>query len=140
MWEIFAGHPPFDDRAHDHHLIFDICQKGLRPLILPNMPNDCTRMVQKCWGADPSKRTTIREILKFSWNKLKEIYEKENLKSNTERKEVTTSLFKRLFKFSKIKEKEKNIIDSNNNNNIISGNNNHDSPQQVYTTHPLAYH
>ena len=21
MWEIFAGHPPFDDRAHDYHLI-----------------------------------------------------------------------------------------------------------------------
>ena len=24
MWEIFAGHPPFDDRAHNHRLIFDI--------------------------------------------------------------------------------------------------------------------
>ena len=33
MWEIFAGHPPFDDRAHNHHLIFDICENGLRPPI-----------------------------------------------------------------------------------------------------------
>src|SRR5437764_600887 len=26
MWEIFAGYPPFDDRAHNHRLIFDICE------------------------------------------------------------------------------------------------------------------
>src|SRR5215213_6487342 len=25
MWEIFAGHSPFDNRAHNYHLIFDIC-------------------------------------------------------------------------------------------------------------------
>src|SRR6185369_4136088 len=31
MWEIFAGRPPFDDRAHNHRLVFDICAKGLRP-------------------------------------------------------------------------------------------------------------
>ena len=36
MWEIFAGHPPFDDLAHDVDLIFRICE-GLRPPILPNM-------------------------------------------------------------------------------------------------------
>ena len=40
MWEIFAGHPPFDDRAHNHRLIFDICAEGLRPPILPGMPDD----------------------------------------------------------------------------------------------------
>src|SRR5437773_2088616 len=34
IWEIFAGHPPFDDRAHDYHLILQICE-GLRPPILP---------------------------------------------------------------------------------------------------------
>ena len=64
----------------------------------------------------------------------------ENLKSNTERKKVTTSLFKRLFKFSKIKEKEKNIIDSNNNNNISNSSDSNNSSQQVHKTHPLAYH
>ena len=26
MWEIFAGHPPFDDRAHDADLIFRILE------------------------------------------------------------------------------------------------------------------
>src|SRR5207247_5392204 len=29
MWEIFAGHPPLDDRAHDPDLILEVCD-GLR--------------------------------------------------------------------------------------------------------------
>src|SRR5438105_4165900 len=41
MWEIFAGRPPFDDIAHDYHLIMRIC-KGLQPPpLLSNMPVDC---------------------------------------------------------------------------------------------------
>src|SRR5436305_5487799 len=38
IWEIFAGHPPFDDRAHDPDLIFRILE-GLRPQISPSMPD-----------------------------------------------------------------------------------------------------
>src|SRR5205085_10347071 len=72
MWEIFAGHPPFDDRAHNHHLIFDICENGLRPLTLPEMPEDYTQMMKKCWDMDPSKRLTMKELLDFADNKLKE--------------------------------------------------------------------
>ena len=26
MWEIFAGQPPFDDKAHDYRLILQICE------------------------------------------------------------------------------------------------------------------
>src|SRR5437763_11275264 len=26
MWEIFAGYPPFDDRAHDYYLVQEICK------------------------------------------------------------------------------------------------------------------
>src|SRR6266545_1678459 len=74
MWELFAGHPPFDDRAHDADLIFRILE-GLRPQILPKMPEDYAQMMQKCWDTDPSKRPTILEILIFADNKLKEIYE-----------------------------------------------------------------
>src|SRR5947208_3394052 len=73
MWEILVGHPPFDDKAHDADLILKICE-GLRPQILPSMPVDYTQMMQKCWDADPSKRPTIQELLKFADNKLKEIY------------------------------------------------------------------
>src|SRR6266542_3148732 len=74
MWEIFAGHPPFDDRAHDYHLILQIGE-GLRPPILPEMPDDYAQMMQRCWDADPSKRPTILELYIFAKNKLKEIYE-----------------------------------------------------------------
>src|SRR6266511_3114058 len=58
MWEIFAGNPPFDDIAHDYHLIFQICE-GLRPQILQGMLGDYAQMMQKCWNADPFKRPTI---------------------------------------------------------------------------------
>ncbi len=83
MWEIFAGHPPFDDRSHDCHLMFQICiHEGLRPPILPNMPDDYAQMMRKCWDMDPYKRPTIREIRRFVDNKLEKIYKNENLKSN----------------------------------------------------------
>src|SRR5438067_4890635 len=72
MWEIFAGRPPFDDRAHNHRLICDICEKGLRPPILPEMPEDYAQMMQKCWDVDPLKRPTIRELWGFAEDKLKE--------------------------------------------------------------------
>ena len=45
MWEIFSGCPPFDDRAHDCHLILEIC-KGLRPPILSNMPKEYVEMMK----------------------------------------------------------------------------------------------
>src|SRR6266545_7842580 len=71
MWEIFTGRPPFNDRAHNHYLIFNICEKGLRPPILPEMPEDYAQMMQKCWDVDPSKRPTIGELLDFADNELK---------------------------------------------------------------------
>src|SRR6266511_2146956 len=52
MWELFAGHPPFDDMAHDYHLILQICE-GLRPQILSNMPDNYAQMMQMCWDVDP---------------------------------------------------------------------------------------
>ena len=75
MWEIFAGHPPFDDRAHNHRLVFDICAEGLRPSILPEMPDDYVQMMQRCWDVDPSKRPTIDVLFGFAINKDKEIRE-----------------------------------------------------------------
>src|SRR5207302_2508942 len=78
MWEIFAGHPPFDDRAHNHRLIFVICE-GLRPPLLSNMPADYVQMMQKCWVARSSERPTILELYNFSENKLKEVCEAKSL-------------------------------------------------------------
>ena len=81
MWEMFAGHPPFDDRVHGPGLILKICE-GLRPPLLSNMPADCIQMMKKCWDTDPSKRPTIEELYGFARNKLQEIYENENLEIN----------------------------------------------------------
>src|SRR5439155_5238112 len=78
MWEIFAGHSPFDDRGHDHRLIFDICEEGLRPPILPGIPEDYSQMMQKCWDVDPSKRPTMRKLWIFADEKLKEISNSSN--------------------------------------------------------------
>src|SRR4051794_3501676 len=65
MWEIFSGHPPFDNRPHDIDLVYNIYD-GLRPENLLNMPEDYKQMMQKCWDADPSKRPTIWELWRFA--------------------------------------------------------------------------
>ena len=73
MWEIFAGHPPFDNRAHNHRLVFDICAEGLRPPILPEMPDDYVQMMQRCWDVDPSKRPTSIDLWEFARDKHDEV-------------------------------------------------------------------
>src|SRR6266511_3344906 len=109
MWEIFAGHPPFDDRAHDADLIFRILE-GLRPQILPNIPDDYAQMMQKCWDTDPSKRPTILEIWRFADDKLEEIY-KGKIDSNNNNSSVSND-------------------DSSSSN----------SQPQAHKKHPSAYH
>ncbi|GBB84096.1 hypothetical protein RclHR1_10720007 [Rhizophagus clarus] len=37
MWEFISGISPFNDRAHDHQLIYDICKRK-RPEIIKNTP------------------------------------------------------------------------------------------------------
>ena len=82
MWEIFSGCPPFDDKAHDCHLILDIC-KGLRPPILSNMPKEYVEMMQRCWDVDPSKRPTIRELHNFARNFQNDLYGNESSNNET---------------------------------------------------------
>ena len=81
IWEIFEGRPPFDDRAHGPGLILKVCE-GLRPPLLPNMPADYVETIEECWDVDPSKRPTIRELLDFANDKLKEIYENKDSETN----------------------------------------------------------
>src|SRR5437763_10710774 len=115
MWEIFAEHPPFDDKAHDGNLILNIVLNGTRPPLLSNMPSDYSQMMQKCWDADPSKRPTILEIWKFAANKSDEIHKNENLKNNTNKKN-DDNLFRRLFKLSKNKKHNSDDIDGSSDN------------------------
>src|SRR5207248_3549604 len=126
-------HPPFDDRAHDHCLIFEICE-GLRPQISPKMSDDYAQMIQKCWDVDPSKRPTTEELLRFAKNKLKEFYKSKSLMNNN------TNLIKRLLKSSKIKKDEIDFIDEYNSNSNGVGGSNNSSSLQVRVLHPLAYH
>src|SRR5437763_2714983 len=90
MWELFSGHPPFNDRAHDCHLILDIC-KGLRPPILQsmNIPERYVEMMKKCWDVDPSKRPTIEKLRSFADVYLNDLYKIES--SNDENTIPTTS-------------------------------------------------
>ena len=112
MWEIFAGHPPFDDKAHDGNLILNIVLNGTRPPLLSNMPSDYSQMMQKCWDADPSKRPTIGELWDLADNKLEEIYKNDS---------------------------NNNDIDSSSINND-DGSNYNSQQTSIHKSHPLAYH
>lgn len=55
MWEFTSGIPPFNDRAHDFQLCYNIC-KGERPKIIENTPQCYIDLMKKCWNEDPLKR------------------------------------------------------------------------------------
>ncbi|GBC07280.1 hypothetical protein RclHR1_07360003 [Rhizophagus clarus] len=61
MWEFTSGISPFNDRAHDHQLIYDIC-KSERPEIKKNTPKCYVDLMKRCWDSNPSNRPTITEL------------------------------------------------------------------------------
>ncbi|RGB24949.1 kinase-like domain-containing protein, partial [Rhizophagus diaphanus] len=61
MWEFTSGDPPFNNKAHDHQLIIDICE-GERPETIDNTPKCYIDLMKKCWDSDPSKRPTIENL------------------------------------------------------------------------------
>ena len=54
MWEFTSGIPPFNDRAHDFQLCYNIC-KGERPEIIESTPQCYIDLMKKCWDEDPLK-------------------------------------------------------------------------------------
>jgi serine/threonine protein kinase len=63
MFELATGRPPFYDRAHDQHLIFDICE-GLRPKFNFNeLPYCFIELMKQCWNTEPVSRPSANEIL-----------------------------------------------------------------------------
>jgi serine/threonine protein kinase len=58
MWEFTSGIPPFNYKAHDHHLVLNICEEE-RPEIIENTPKCYIDLMKKCWDSDPSNRPTI---------------------------------------------------------------------------------
>ncbi|RHZ86082.1 hypothetical protein Glove_54g151 [Diversispora epigaea] len=71
MYEMATGKQPFNDRAHDTHLIIDICN-GVRPKIpdhiLDVIPKFYLDLMHLCWSSDPSKRPTAQELYDVLWN------------------------------------------------------------------------
>ncbi|POG60115.1 kinase-like domain-containing protein, partial [Rhizophagus irregularis DAOM 181602=DAOM 197198] len=61
MWEFTSGIPPFNNNAHDHNLILDICE-GERPKIIKNTPKCYIDLMNKCWDLEPKNRPTIAEL------------------------------------------------------------------------------
>jgi serine/threonine protein kinase len=71
MYELAAGHAPFQGIIQDVHLAFDICS-GIRPTIPNGVPQDYQAMMTQCWDAEIENRPTIRELLRYFKNKVKE--------------------------------------------------------------------
>ncbi|CAG8658327.1 9751_t:CDS:2, partial [Dentiscutata heterogama] len=69
MWELSSGKPPFLDRAHDEHLVFEVCE-GLRPDIVEGTPKCYVELMRKCWNDEPSNRPRALEIYQIiqSWD------------------------------------------------------------------------
>jgi serine/threonine protein kinase len=65
-WEILSGLPPYHDTPHDEFLAIKICQ-GLRPnmnkVIVPQLLKD---LIERCWGVDPTGRSTASELVRIS--------------------------------------------------------------------------
>uniref|UniRef100_U9UNJ0 Serine-threonine/tyrosine-protein kinase catalytic domain-containing protein n=1 Tax=Rhizophagus irregularis (strain DAOM 181602 / DAOM 197198 / MUCL 43194) TaxID=747089 RepID=U9UNJ0_RHIID len=76
MWEFTSGIPPFNDRAHDHHLILSVCE-GERPEIIENTPKCYIDLMKKCWDSNPSNRPTITmlENIVSEWSRCINEYE-----------------------------------------------------------------
>src|SRR5437763_9642068 len=74
MSVISTGQQPFNDKAHDHGLMLEICE-GLRPAFSNNTPNFYIELAYKCTDADPDNRPTAEEILKIMdfWKDVEDI-------------------------------------------------------------------
>ncbi|CAI5516702.1 unnamed protein product [Closterium sp. Naga37s-1] len=61
LWEIYCCDMPFPDL--DFKEMAAVVNKGLRPTIPGICPRDLSRIMQRCWDADPSKRPDMGEVV-----------------------------------------------------------------------------
>ncbi|RIA99343.1 kinase-like domain-containing protein [Glomus cerebriforme] len=88
MWEIATGIKPFNDRAHDSELAFEICM-GLRPKLVdgtPGIPPNYIALMEQCWDPDPSKRPNAESLHRTLYDWARKVIETPKLpyKVNTE--------------------------------------------------------
>ena len=81
MWEFTSGIPPFDDKAHDFQLSYNIC-KGKRPEIIENTPQCYIDLMQKCWDKNLLKRPNSFEIKKIIKDWIMKICDKSIINEN----------------------------------------------------------
>ncbi|RHZ84453.1 hypothetical protein Glove_81g70 [Diversispora epigaea] len=87
MYEMATGKLPFYDRAHDTHLIIDIC-KGIRPRIpdvmLDWIPKSYSDLMYQCWSDDPSNRPIADEF----YDLYEKIYQQFKITDENQEKEI----------------------------------------------------
>ena len=79
-YEFFAEKRPFSDMDFGSPcaLLMRVLM-GMRPEVPSEFPDDCVRMIQRCWHKDPQERPTFTEILAHTTQKIK-FFEEEELK------------------------------------------------------------
>src|SRR4051794_2326444 len=62
MYFVATGRQPFDNCAHDYHLVLKICE-GIRPEINePEAPKSYINLMKMCLNSNPEIRPTITEL------------------------------------------------------------------------------
>jgi serine/threonine protein kinase len=81
MYFVATGRQPFDNCAHDHNLVLDIC-KGVKPeLNKPEVPKSYINLMNECLDLDPENRPNITKLYQSLYSitlKNSEIKEAEN--------------------------------------------------------------
>ncbi|POG65700.1 kinase-like domain-containing protein, partial [Rhizophagus irregularis DAOM 181602=DAOM 197198] len=106
FWEISSGQSPFNAKVeqYDVGLILEISQ-GLRETVIPNTPEEYTKIYTKCWDGEPDDRPTIYQVV--DW--LKAIITKTDVNeipSNTNNSESQEFISRIIQNFDKISLKE----------------------------------
>ncbi|GBC07874.1 hypothetical protein RclHR1_07750001, partial [Rhizophagus clarus] len=82
MYFVATGRQPFDNCAHDHNLVLDICN-GVRPEISElEAPKSYIDLMKSCWNSNPENRPNVIKLYKLlrsiNTSKKSEIKEAEN--------------------------------------------------------------
>ncbi|CAB4395964.1 unnamed protein product [Rhizophagus irregularis] len=64
LWEISSYRPPFytEDKNYEVSLVFDI-SNGHRETVVPNTPEEYSKLYIECWDGEPCNRPTINQVV-----------------------------------------------------------------------------
>ena len=67
MFEVLTCKKPYSDNQDKRHNIvamYRALKEGIRPLPIPDKPDEVIELVKKCWEFDPKRRPTMEEVLR----------------------------------------------------------------------------